>query len=67
VLQYPSIQHLSKPFVSSNSGIWQGKEICGMIRTLAVNCPPIQVCSEDDGKTEAETASNEMVMGAVRA
>jgi len=38
-----------------------------MIRTLAVNCAPILVCSKDAGKTAAETASNEMVMGAVRA
>jgi len=37
-----------------------------MIRTLAVNCAPILVCSTDDGKTAAETASDEMVMGAVR-
>ena len=36
-----------------------------MIRTLAVNCAPILVCSKDDGKTAGETASNEMVMGAV--
>jgi hypothetical protein len=49
------------------SGTWQGKEIRGMIRTLAVNCAPILVCSTDDGKTAAETASDEMVMGAVRA
>jgi hypothetical protein len=38
-----------------------------MIRTLAVNCAPILDCSKDDGKTPAETASDEMVMGAVRA
>jgi len=38
-----------------------------MIRTLAVNCAPIRVCSKVDGKTAAETASDEMVMGAVRA
>ena len=38
-----------------------------MIRTLAVNCAPILVCSTDDGKTEAERASHEMVMGVVRA
>jgi len=38
-----------------------------MIRTLAVNCTPILVCSKDDGKTAAETASDEMVMGAARA
>ena len=38
-----------------------------MIRTLAVNCAPILVCSKDDRKTTAETASDEMVMGAVRA
>jgi len=36
-----------------------------MIRTLAVNCAPILDCSKDDGKAVAETASDEMVMGAV--
>jgi hypothetical protein len=49
------------------SGTWQGKEISGMIRTLVVNCAAILVCSTDDTKTAAETASDEMVMGAVRA
>jgi len=49
------------------SGSWQGKEIRGIIRTLAVNCAPILDCSKDDGKTPAEIASDEMVMGAVRA
>jgi len=38
-----------------------------MIRTLAVNFAPILDCSKDDGKTVAEKASDEMVMGAVRA
>jgi len=38
-----------------------------MIRTLSVNCAPIPDCSKDDGKTAAETASDGMVMGAVRA
>jgi len=38
-----------------------------MIRTLAVNCAPILFCSKDDLKTVAETASDKMVMGAVRA
>jgi len=38
-----------------------------MIRTLAVNRTPILVCCKDDGKTAAETASDEIVMGAVRA
>jgi len=38
-----------------------------MIRTLAVNCAPILDCSKDDGKTVAENAANEMVMGEVRA
>jgi len=47
------------------SGSWQGKEIWGMIRTLAVNCAPIHDCSQNAGKTPAETASDEMVMGAV--
>jgi len=47
------------------SGSLQGKEIRGMIRTLAVNCIPILDCSQDTRKTAAETASDEMVMGAV--
>jgi hypothetical protein len=38
-----------------------------MIRTLAVNCAPIRDCSQDAGKTVVETASDEMVMGAVQA
>jgi hypothetical protein len=36
-----------------------------MIRTLAVNCAPILLCTKDDGKTAADTACDEMVMGAV--
>jgi hypothetical protein len=48
-------------------GSWQGKEIRRMIRTLAVNCPPILYCSKNDGKTPAEIASSEMVMGVGRA
>ena len=38
-----------------------------MIRTLAVNCAQILVCFKNDRKTVAETASHELVMGAVRA
>jgi hypothetical protein len=49
------------------SGPWLGEDIWGMIRTLAVKCAPILDCTKDDGKTPAETASNEMVMGAVHA
>jgi hypothetical protein len=49
------------------SGTWQGKEIRGIIKTLAVSCTPILVCSTDDRKPGKETASDEMVMGAVRA
>jgi len=49
------------------SGSWQAIEIRGMIRTLAVNCAPVLDYSQDAGKTVAETASDEMVMGAVRA
>jgi hypothetical protein len=45
---------------------WQGSEICGMMTTLAVTCTPIFDCSQDVGKTAAETASDEMVMGAVQ-
>jgi hypothetical protein len=48
------------------SGSWQRKEIRGIIRTLAVNCAPILDCSQDAGKTAAQTASDEMVMEAVR-
>ena len=61
--QYPGLQYFTKPFDLLKSGTWQGKEIRGMIRTLAGNCAPILVWSKDDGKT----ASDEMVMGAVRA
>jgi hypothetical protein len=67
VPQYPGLQHFSKPFDSLQSGTWQVKEIRGMIRTLAVKCAAILVCSIDDEKTVAETPSDEMVMGAVRA
>jgi hypothetical protein len=38
-----------------------------MIRTLAVNCAPNLDCAQEAGKTVAETASDEMVMGAVQA
>jgi len=38
-----------------------------MIRTVAVICTAILVCSIDDRNTAAATTSNEMVMGAVRA
>jgi hypothetical protein len=64
---YPRLQCFSKAFDSMKSGSWQGKELWAMIRTLAVNCAPILDCSQDAGKTAAEKASDEMVMGAVRA
>jgi len=67
VPRYPGLQHFSRPFDALKSSTWLGKEIHGMIRTLAVNCAPILVCSKDDRKTAAETASDEMVMGAVQA
>jgi hypothetical protein len=67
VPRYAGLQRFSKPFDSMKSGSWQGKEIQGMIRILAANCAPILDCSKDDGKTPAETASDEMVMGAVQA
>jgi len=63
--QYLGLQLFSIPFDSMKRGSWQGKEIRGMIRSLAVNCAPILDCCKDDGKTPAETASDEMVMGAV--
>jgi hypothetical protein len=65
VPQYPGLQYFSKSHNSFKSGTGQCKEILEMIRTLAVNCAPILLCSKDDGKTAAETASDEMVIGAV--
>jgi hypothetical protein len=47
------------------SGSWQGKEIWGMIRTLAVNCSRILDSNQDAGKTTVETASGEMELGTV--
>ena len=38
-----------------------------MIRTLAVSCAPILVCSKDDRNAAAETASDEIAVGAGRA
>jgi len=67
VPRYPGLQHFSKPFDWMKRSSWRGKEIRGMIRTLSVNCAPILDCSKDDGKTAVETASDEMVLGAVRA
>ena len=65
--QYLGLQRFSKPFDSMKCRSLKGKEIWGMLRALAVNCAPILDCSKDVGKTPAETASYEMVMGAVRA
>jgi hypothetical protein len=62
---YPGLQHSSKWFDSLKCGNSQGNEIRGMIRTMEVNCAPILVCSKDYGNTAAETASEEMVIGAV--
>jgi hypothetical protein len=66
VPQYSGLQRFSKPFDVMKSGCWKGKEIRGMIRTLAGNCAPILGCSQDAGATAAGAASDEMVMGAVR-
>jgi len=62
---YPGLQCFSAPFESLKSGPWQGKEIHDMIRTLAATCTPLLVCLNDDWKSAAETASDEMVMRAV--
>jgi len=67
VPQYPGVQRFSKPFDSLKSGSWQGDQIWGMIRALAVTWAPILDCTQDAGTTAAETASDEMMMGAVRA
>jgi hypothetical protein len=47
------------------SSSWQGNDIWGMIRTLAVCCTAIHDCSKDDSETLAETSSDEMVIRAV--
>jgi len=65
--QYPGLQYINKLFNSLKSGTWPGNEIRGMIRPPAVNCAPTLDCSQDASKTAAETASDEMVIRAVRA
>jgi len=67
VTRYPGLQHFSKPYDSMKYNSLLRKEIRDMIRTLAVKCAPNLHCSKDDGKTHAETATDEMVIGAVRA
>jgi len=67
VPQYPGLQRGSEPFDLPKRGFWQGQEIRGMIRKLAVNCAPILGCSQDAWKTAAEIASDVMVMRAARA
>jgi len=67
VPRYQGLERFSQPFDSMESSSWQGQEIWGMIRTLGVTCTPIVDCSMDDGRTAAETISDEMVMGAKRA
>jgi hypothetical protein len=37
-----------------------------MIRTQAVLCASVLLCSKNDGQTAAETASDETVMGAMQ-
>jgi len=64
---YLGPQRFSTPFHSSKSGSSQGKEICGMIRRLAMNCAPILFWSNGEGITETGTASDTMVLGAVHA
>ena len=66
VPQYPGLHHFSKPLDSMKSSSWQGKEIWGRIRILAVNCAAILDCSNHDGKAATETISDEMIMGAVQ-
>jgi len=66
VPQYPGLLHIPKLFDILKNGTWAGTEIRGIIRTLEGIWAPILVFSKDDGKTAAETASNEIVMGIVR-
>jgi len=60
-----SLQRFFEPFDGWKIGTWQGIEMCGIIRTLAANWSAILVWFRDDAKIAAETASDELVMGAV--
>jgi hypothetical protein len=42
----------------------QGNVTSAIIRTMAVNCTLILDCSKNDRKSEVETTSDEMVLGA---
>jgi hypothetical protein len=65
VPQYPDLKCFFTQFDSIKLGSWQRTEVRGMIRTLAVNCAPVVHRTQVAKKTAAETASDEMVMGAV--
>ena len=65
VPQYPGLQRFSKLFISSMRGSWQGIQIRGFIRILAVNWASIVNCSKDDRKCATDASSDEMVVGAV--
>ena len=62
---YRGLQRFSRPFDLMKSDSWQGKQIRSMSRTLAVNWTTMLDSSQDAGKSKVETASDEMVMGAV--
>jgi len=62
VPQYAAFQGISKSFDSLNGDSWQGKEIWGIIRPLAVNCAPFLVCLINEKKGTAHTGSDEIVM-----
>ena len=59
---HESSEHID--LLKSSSG--QGNEIWGMMRTQPGNCTPILAGSKDDGKTAAETDSDEIVTWEVR-
>jgi hypothetical protein len=63
---YPGLQLFQKTFDSSKSGTSQGKEIRGMVRTLAVDCVPILAGTMDETNAD-EISSDEEVMGTMRA
>ena len=65
--RYPGLQNLSTSLASMECSPGQRNEIRGMIRTLEVNRDAILDCCKDDGKTAVEPASDEMVIGEVRA
>ena len=66
ILHYPNMLHFSMPFNVPKNGIWQGKEIQEMVRSLGIVCTPL-LSSDVRGKTPSERRSEIEVMKTIRA